>query len=107
MMPGPTAHNLFTGRSVAAPEVNENRGRRFRGRNFAFGPAFGFDEPYVYEPSYGAYAYPYGDYGYAYNYSTPGGFCRTPQETCELYSAAPVGDGCSCGHGLYRGYVTP
>jgi hypothetical protein len=38
-----------------------------------------------------------------------GGYCATPQRTCQLIDPAPVGTGCSCrtpsGRGLYRGIV--
>jgi hypothetical protein len=37
-----------------------------------------------------------------------GGFCATPIRTCQLYSAAPIGTGCSCrvAGGRARGDVT-
>lgn len=82
---------------------------------YLFGGGYDYDYDYDYGPGY----YPYGG-GY---YETPaypgpvtyggqlGGFCATPQKTCQLYTPAEVGLGCSCrapaGLPRFRGTVVP
>jgi hypothetical protein len=79
------------------------------------GYGYDYDYDYGYEPAY----YPYGG-GY---YSTPvtygggsyggqfGNYCATPQKTCQLYTPAEVGVGCSCrapaGLPRFQGEVVP
>ena len=88
-----------------------DHGRRWnRWNRWGWGPAFavgvggwGWDT-WDYGWDYPGYYY---DSGPAYASGYLGAYCATPARTCQLYEPAPVGIGCSCSGGRYRGTVVP
>ena len=71
---------------------------------YRYGPAYGY-EGYAGYPAYTPVTYG----APAADWSEIGQYCSTPVKTCELYSPAQVGSGCSCRieGGRARGAVTP
>ena len=116
-------------------ERSDWNGRRWRGRGW-YAPVIGLAAAPLWLGGYGPYYeepyYDWGGYDYGYEpyptegyiplpvYPAPaprrmaasiGNHCATPQKTCQLYSPAEIGVGCSCrapaGAGRYRGEVVP
>jgi len=89
----------------AYPAVYQDDGWGSYGTGYGYGNSYGYGN-----------RYDYGDNGWwgpmaaaailapiaaavvqsDYSYASLGGYCGTPARTCQLYSSAPVGTGCSC-----------